>query len=145
EIERRYQDAVAAAFQNSASWSATTLQDLLAEARKKSGDNAEAAGALDALKETIEKRRREAAERADRALAQPDQPLPSGLDEELYLDKARTWLSQAPTPEERRRLLDLLCAWPSDRVAPLLADLELDGEDRDRASMILTLRFGHPI
>src|SRR5439155_26914777 len=44
--------------------------------------------------------------------------------------------------QERRRLRDLLCGWPTDAAGSTLLSLELQPPERDRAAMILILRFG---
>jgi len=145
EIDRQYQASLVDAFQNAGAWGAATLKDLLEEAGSQTATLADFGRILDALKGAAGKRRHEAVDVAEHALSHPEEPLPPGLDEDLYLEKARTWFVQVPTLEERRRLLDLLCSWPSDRVAPVLVDLELEPWAQERAAMILTLRFGHAI
>ncbi|HLY12120.1 MAG TPA: hypothetical protein VKW04_22655, partial [Planctomycetota bacterium] len=143
ELERRYQSAVDAAFQNSGVWGHRTLHDLLTGASTESADHPERVKALASLGDVIERRRVGALEAADQALLRPGDPLSPGIDEDLLLERATLRLTQAPTPEERRRLIDLLCTWPNDRVAPILADLDLADAEGERAALILSLRFGN--
>jgi hypothetical protein len=142
-LEDRYQAAVDGAFQNSAVWGQSTLQDLLTEASKPTASNPDPGPALAALRELIERRRSIAFEPIDRALSRPDEPLAAGIDEDLFLERAAQRLAQTAIPKDRRALLDRLCAWPNDRVAPVLAALDLDDADAERVMLLLSLRFGH--
>lgn len=142
-LEQRYQEAVANAFQNGSVWSHATLVELLSEVERISGAGPDLARLLPVLKERIERRRQEALAESGRALAHPDQPLPPGLDPGLFLESVRARYTEVSGADERRRLLELLCRWQGDAVAPVLMDLPLDAAAQERASMLLTLRFGH--
>ncbi len=122
-LEKRYQQAVAL--------QETPPSALLAEAEGK---------ILTALQAALDKLR----QAAEHALAHPELPLPVDLDPDLYLEKAKARYAEAPSREEKQRLLDRLCAWPTPNVAALLVELPMETWAQDRAGLILALRFGQP-
>ena len=144
-VEKQYELALAATLQNSAGWDIRSLLQMAAEVEKQS-----AAGKLDLskvlppLQQLLEKRQQEAGEAAERAFSQPEEPLPQGLDGQIFLEKLKARFAQSQTREERRRLLDRACLWPNDQAAAVLLDLALEPWAEDRAGLILSLRFGQP-
>ncbi|MBN2505245.1 MAG: hypothetical protein JXQ71_00985 [Verrucomicrobia bacterium] len=83
-----------------------------------------------------------ARERAARAVDEAPVPLPDTVDEAQALACwTRRW-EQSADAAERRRLLDMLCAWPSPRAAAPLRDALQQGWMQERAQVALALRFG---
>jgi hypothetical protein len=77
--------------------------------------------------------------------------LPTGLDEPLAREILAQRLTAAASPEgtppdreEQQKVLDLLCTWPTPRVAGVLLDTVREPWAERRASRILTCRFGKP-
>lgn len=75
--------------------------------------------------------------------ATPTQPLPSeGVDERLLLGELESAFAQASTLEQKQALVDQLCTRPSQLSARAIQSLVCDSPLQERASLILTLRFG---
>ncbi len=144
-LEKQYAQALDASFQSAAAWESPSLLGMVAEVEKQA-----AAGRLDltkilpALKQSIERSRQRAVEAVERAISRPEEPLPSDLDVEAFFSTVSARLAAAQTREERTRLLDLAFQWPTDQGAAYLLQLPQDSWAQERASLLLTLRFGQP-
>ncbi len=134
-LDRELEKAADAAFEGVAAWGTSSLLDLVAAAELRSP-------VPTPVKEGIAKQRDAAIAVSAQALAPGGGPTPPASEPDVFLTQFRTAFAQATTREERRRLLDLLCACPDDAAGSALLTLELEPGERDRAAMILTLRFG---
>ena len=95
-----------------------------------------------ALTAALEHFRQDAHSRASNALDEAVLPWPDDLDEAQALANWTQRWQQTTDRTEQRRLLDLLCAWPSARAAAPLRELVEPAWGQERAQVILTLRFG---
>lgn len=64
------------------------------------------------------------------------------FDDRAVLAAATMLSRERAAPAERRSLLDLALTWPSDPVADFLPDMCSEPWARERAALVLTLRFG---
>lgn len=94
------------------------------------------------LRQALQNLRQDSQLRAGRALDEAKVPLSDDLDEvQALADWTQRW-QQAADATEQRRLLDVLCAWPSARAVAPLRDSVEPGWMQERAQVLLTLRFG---
>jgi hypothetical protein len=144
-IDRNYEDAVASLFANPAAWRIGSLLELVGQVERQA-ENArvDVSSFLPPLKQTIEKRRQDADEASERALAAPGEAPPADVDPEIFLARLAARYAQTEDRKERCRLLDLACQWPDDPAATYLVDLPREPWEQERAALILTLRFGGP-
>jgi len=144
-VEQKYHDVREAALRDPAMWEHSSLLQMVSEVERQS-----VAGRLDLstilppIKASVERKRLHAVEAADRALSRPDEPVPVEMETDAFLAALSSRFTQSQDSAERRRLLDLACRWPTDRAASFLLDLVQEPWAQQRASMILTLRFGQP-
>lgn len=82
--------------------------------------------------------------RITQALDELPKALPEDLDERLALEIISTHYESSRDEKEKKELLDLLCTWPANSVIPVLKALINAPRSKERAVMILTLRFGQP-
>jgi len=143
-LEKQYQEAVAVALGDSSTTEPSTLLEVFAEAERQMAEGPDRATILAALKGSLEKALQSAARAVEKALSQPEQPLPVDLDPDLLFEQVKARFPQSPARGEQQRLLDRVCAWPTQKVAALLVDLPMEPWAQERASLVLTLRFGQP-
>ncbi len=79
---------------------------------------------------------------ATRALDEVHSPLPESISEAAAAAEWTLRWRQAANATEQQSLLDMLCAWPSARVAAVLRDSVKSGWMQERVQVSLTLRFG---
>ncbi|HYF00933.1 MAG TPA: hypothetical protein VEJ18_18570, partial [Planctomycetota bacterium] len=117
----------------------TDLTDgLRLEALEALGADGEALAACRARLQT----RRDEARAAALAALEPGAELPVELDEDVLFDRLPAAFESAPTRDGKRALLDLACCWPTDAAAAAIAAVAQEPWARERASLILLLRFG---
>jgi len=68
--------------------------------------------------------------------------LPASAGDAQALDLLARLYEEAATREEKSRLLDTLCSWPTDRAAEILLALPLEPWAQERVDLILKIRFG---
>ena len=144
-VEKKYNDFREAAFRDPASWESSSLLQMISEVERQSAaGRVDLSKLLSEIRESLERKRQREAEAADRALSRPDEPIPPDVEADAFLSALSARFAKSQDPAERRRLLDLACRWPTDRAASFLLDLVQEPWAQERASLILTLRFGQP-
>lgn len=99
----------------------------------------EARAALGAIGRTLAERAPAAVRQAAEHLSGADVPFPA----ELAQDEAADLLASPNGAERTKRALDAACSWPTSRMAPVIPRLAAgDSRLRERAALLLTLRFG---
>ena len=98
--------------------------------------------ALEQLQTQIEQRREADKAAASAALDNLSGPFPNDLDEEDLLDELVQRHRQSASSGDGHRWLDRLCAWPGMNAASRLNEVLQSNADRERASLIFTLRVG---
>lgn len=94
------------------------------------------------LKSHLHRYRREMMRHANEALSVEPVQLPeSGVDDLILLQEIETHYCQA-APSNKRRFLDLLCAWPTVRAIPFIERVATTPWAQERAALVFTVRFG---
>jgi hypothetical protein len=144
-MEKKYQEFREAAFRDVGPWENSTLLQMISEVERESvAGHLDLSSILPEIKASVERKRRQAVEAADRALSRPEEPLLFEADAETFLSALSARFAKSQDSAERRRLLDVACQWPTDGASPFLLDLVQEPWAQERASLILTLRFGQP-
>lgn len=126
-------------------WSGIDVASLARELRDRAGGgHPRLVEALNRLEERAEEEKRKSREAAEQAFDQLPRPLPRDLDQDALLESLKARFEHAEIGEEKTKLLDLACTWPTDRVAPVLAEIVQEDWAKERAALIFTLRFGEP-
>ncbi|MBI3550068.1 MAG: hypothetical protein HY078_13605 [Elusimicrobia bacterium] len=97
--------------------------------------------ALAALRRPLEDARARRVEQAKDALSGTLQPFPLDLDDKTAAALVLEAYVAAVTAPQKSRLLDIACAWPSSAMAPVIRRLGDDPALRERAVLLLILRF----
>lgn len=111
-------------------------------ARQQHSDSGELLSALDRLEAQINQRQAVDQVAVSQALDDRTALIPDELDEEDVLDELERRHRESSTRGEGHQWLDQLCAWPGLSVAGRLQGILQSPEDRERASLIFTLRVG---
>jgi len=144
-IEKKVEEEVGALLQSSSAWEIGGLLSMVGDVERQAATaKLDVAKFLPPLKAAIEDRRRRSAEAAERILSQPGATPGPEVDPEVFLAVLSSRVARSQDRDERARLLDLACQWPTDQAAPFLMELPQSPAEQDRAAMILTLRFGQP-
>lgn len=78
------------------------------------------------------------------ALDELPKALPKNIDDKLALELLSVRYATSDDKKEKKTLLDIICTWHTDSVIPVLNNLFNAPWDKERASMIFSLRFGQP-
>jgi len=97
---------------------------------------------LESLKKELENSRHEASAHVDKVIDDLPDNLPSGLDEAATLELIADVYKRTKKQNKKRKLLDMVCAWPTDQAIPFIMDNVQEPWEEERAALILSLRFG---
>jgi len=144
-VREKFTQALARIRQAPSAWGGIDVVVLARQLRDRAGGGRpKLVEALNRLEERAEEERRGRREAAEQAFDQLPKPFPRGLDQAALLRTLEARFERAAAREEKTRLLDLACTWPTDRVAPVLAEIVQEDWAKERAALIFTLRFGEP-
>lgn len=111
-------------------------------ARQQYADSEELVSALDRLESQIHQRKETDQPAISQAVNDWTVPIPAELDEEDVLDELVRRHVASSDRSESHQWLDRLCTWPGLSVAGRLNAILQSPDDRERASLIFTLRVG---
>lgn len=138
KVERKLRVTSEAALGCAGVWNTSTL---LAMVRAALESRPELADTLAGVRSAVEGKL-QADRQAAHAAVERGAEMPDGVDENVALQQVREGISRVDSPEAKRRLIDLLCRWRTDAAGPVLAEAVREPRAEDRASLLLTIRFG---
>src|SRR5262245_9020398 len=132
-VEEEWRAVVARLGARPTPWTAIRPLVLLEDLRARLGPDHPLQPALAAVRSAID---------ADVARSRSAEALGPDDDEDAFLEGLRDAFRAAADAAQRRRLLDRVLLWPTVRAARVLPDLGTEPWAQERASLVLTLRFG---
>lgn len=117
------------------------VRAMINRSKEHCSDDASVVAVLDRLETTLAEREQEDVAAAKEAVDYLPEPIPAELDDEDVLAELLSRHRES-SGEDGHRWLDALCAWPRVNVADRLNEALQSSADRERASLIFTLRAG---